>query len=372
MSEAESQTASPPPAWLKWLVPGWTAGMIALFAASGWYLISETHQARLEAQARHRERIEASDTSHGGPSADGTDWSSVTKVKVGCYLDRIIGLSVREAGWTADFFVWFVWKGDKVNPPETMQVVDGEIEQKEKVRVETLPDGQTYALYRVRARITKFFSVARFPADDHLLTLRLEDGAHDQNRVQFVPDADNSGISSRVSVSGYVIGPVSVIVKPHAYKTTQGDPRLPKGYQATYSQLIYAIAIKRGDAGFYVKVFQGLFAAVAIAFIVFFIKPTDVDPRFGLGVGSFFAAIANCYITAQLIPDTGQLSLADKVNGFAIITIFLTLVQSTVSLYVFDILGQEALSRKFDKVSAVIMVPAYALINYLLYRAAVG
>src|SRR4029077_10837399 len=149
---------------------------------------------------------------------------------------------------------------------------------------------------------------------------------------------------------------------PHSYKSTRGDPRMASG-QATYSQLIYGIWIKREGYGFYLKLFQGLYAAVGIAFLALFIKPTDVDPRFGLGVGAFFAAVANCYITAQMLPDSGVMSLADMVNGFGMGTIFLSLVQSTLSLYLYDIRGEEALSKRLDKVSAVIFLVGYTIVN---------
>jgi hypothetical protein len=48
--------------------------------------------------------------------------------------------------------------------------------------------------------------------------------------------------------------------------------------------------------------FQALFASVAIALIVFFIKPIHVDPRFGLGVGAFFAAVGNNIFVGSMLP----------------------------------------------------------------------
>src|SRR5204863_7634195 len=105
------------------------------------------------------------------------------------------------------------------------------------------------------------------------------------------------------------------------------------------------------DAGRYIKMFQALFVACAIALLALFIKPTDVDPRFGLGVGALFAGVANSYITNSLIPDTGTMTLADVVNGIGIAVILLSLVESTISLYLFDRQGDERLSQQFDRLS---------------------
>ena len=40
--------------------------------------------------------------------------------------------SVKDASWTVDFYVWFRWRGDDVQPGDEFQVVDGSIESKEQ------------------------------------------------------------------------------------------------------------------------------------------------------------------------------------------------------------------------------------------------
>jgi hypothetical protein len=91
-----------------------------------------------------------------------------------------------------------------------------------------------------------------------------------------------------------------------------------------------------------------------------------MDPRFGLGVGALFAAVANSYLIGALVPDTGEFSLADLVNLLGIVTILITLVESTVSLHLFDHCGQQDLSLSLDRTSFVVVsvgfVAAVALI----------
>ena len=57
-------------------------------------------------------------------------------------------------------------------------------------------------------------------------------------------------------------------------------------------------------------------------------------------------------------------------NMVGLATIFLTLVQSTISLYLYDTLGLEKLSRFFDKVSFVVFLAGFAAINLALPLAA--
>jgi hypothetical protein len=127
--------------------------------------------------------------------------------------------------------------------------------------------------------------------------------------------------------------------------------------------------LQEQDWGFYFKMFAALFAAVAVALTTFFLKPT-YGSRFGIGVGALFAAVASTYVNSQLVPNTGVITLADMVNLVGIVTIGLTILQSTISVYLYDTKGKEALSRLFDGVSFAIFLVAYVLINLALPLAA--
>lgn len=349
------------------LIALWTAGILLLGAIAGYWAISSAYENRVTAIQRHQDRVDPNATEAGKTAAEkspppGHENDIPVDVRVGLYVDRIVEISVKDTGWTVDFYIWFNWIGSDIHPGENFQVVDGAIETKEKLK-ETVVGNDYYALYRVTARITKFFDASRFPCDDHLLTISIEDQGLQSYQLRYIPDVTGSAISSRVKVPGYTIYDQTVTVKPHSYKTPRGDLALPVDFKATYSQFIFGIWVQRPDFGFYFKLFQGLFAAVAIAMLVFFIKPTDVDPRFGLGVGAFFAAIANTYIVSSLLPDSGTMTLTDMVNGIGMGVIFLTLVQSTISLYLYDRRGMEALSKLFDQVSFGVLGLIFIVIN---------
>lgn len=81
-----------------------------------------------------------------------------------------------------------------------------------------------YVLYRVVARITKFFDVSRFPRDDHLLTINIETPASERDDLLFVADNESSGVSSRIELAGYSTYEWAVLEKPHAYSSIHGDP----------------------------------------------------------------------------------------------------------------------------------------------------
>ncbi len=349
----------------------------ALFLA-GFYLIvgytswETIHQNKQQSLVRHEARLDPNREENGRTSAniselEKTRNGNVKEVRTGIYIDRILELSTKDTSWAVDFYIWFKWTDEGLKPGETFQVIEGDIQSKEKL-VSIKEGEEFYELYRVTAKITKFFNIVRYPLDDHLLTIRIEERDSGWKEFKYIPDIDDSNLSSRVKVTGYEIYDTKLIEKLHAYKTGRGDPRFSEE-KAIFSQLVYGLWIKRPDWGLYFKMFQGLFASVAIAFLAFFYHPTSGD-RIGLGVGAFFAAVASSYISMTELPGSGLRTMTDMINGLGTATIALTLLGTIVSMRIADKGGQEPLARKIDRLSLYVFVPGYVLVNAVVALAA--
>lgn len=363
----ETQNKPTLPPYGRPLLAVWGIILAAIFLGMGFYTTSSVNHLRTEAAARHEARMDPLATEAGKTAAENKlpPGANPKKVSAGIYIDGVASISVLEAYWEPVFYIWFRWEGD-LAPGETFNIIEGEILSREKLAEQLSESGENYALYLVRAKITKFFSASRFPMDDHLMTIAIEDGGKTWAELEYVPDTENSGISSRVKMPGYKASRTALVMKPHTYRSNFGDPNLKKNERKTYSQLLYGIWNTRPGFGPYSKVFLGLFAAVAIALLAFFIKPTDVDPRFGLGVGGFFGAVANALLSASLVPESGSMTLMDMVNGVGMATIFITLVQSTISLHLYDIREEHALSKAFDRLSLILIATGFTTINILI------
>jgi len=362
----ESDTITPAERRNLWI---WAITLIVLFTITGVATAWVVYTNKVGSIKRHNDRMNP-DVGEGGTKPPPTALpAGANPVRAGIYVDRIIDLSVKEASWPVDFYLWFRWNGTGVDPGENFHVVDGSIESKEKVD-EYTTGNERYVRYRVVARITKFFDVSRFPRDDHVLTINIESPASERRELLFVADKESSGVSSRVQIPGYSIYQQAVIEKPHAYASTHGDPRLAAGTEKVQSQLRMGVWIHRQGSGFYLKMFVTLFVAVGVAMLAFFIKPTDIDPRFGLGVGALGAVLVNTFVTSSLVPDTAVITLSDTVNHVGIVTIFLSLLQSAISLYLYEKKGRKPLSRLFDRVSFIIFFAGYSVINLVLPLAA--
>jgi hypothetical protein len=337
------------------------AGLVLL--GSGLFVACQQNEAKEAAAKRHAARTavaEAKERPAGAPAP--------IEVRTGVYIDRIPNIGFQDASWTVDFYVWFNWHGAGIEPGKEFQVVDGAIDSNETLSRYDNGDDH-YELHRVTATFTKVFDITRFPTDDHVLTISIEDVEHGSEELVFIPDVEGSEISSRVKVPGYVTGKATMVVKDHAYKTTRGDPRFASDHVATHSQLIYAIPIHRPDWSLFLKLFLTMWVAVAVSMLVFFIKPTDVDARFGLSVGALFAVMANAYVIQGSLPAASGLCMADLLTGMSTLTLLLTLGQSTLALTLCH-REHEDLARTFDRLTFASLTLAFVIINIAIPLAA--
>ncbi len=346
----------------------WIMFLVIFYLVAGYLASSNLYTDKIESEARHQERIDPDKTESGKTAPDyqrlNGELNNSEQVKVGLYVDRIEAISTKETLWVVDFYLWFNWQGDHIKPGESFHVVDGEVLSKELVR--SRRDGDShYELYRVAARITKAFNIMRYPLDHHQLTIRIEENDLQWEQLQYVPDMEGTTYSSRVNIPGYIVYRSDLVNKPHAYKSSRGDPLSAAAHKTVYSQLTYALSIKRPDWGLYFKMFQGLFAAVAIAFLAYLLAPASGD-RIGLGVGAFFAAVANSYINLAELPGVGRVTLTDMVNGIGMITILLTLFGTILSSYLAEREGDGVSARFFDRSSLLVFVIGFTVTNVVI------
>lgn len=353
----------------KTIVALWIIFLVGFYSFIGYLGSTQLYQNKIESRKRHQERMDPHRTEEGKTQVDLETLQSYKtdnyhKVYTGIYVDRIVKISTKETSWTVDFYIWFRWQGNDIDPGETFQVINGEFLSKTKAD-EFIADGNHYVLYRVISRITKFFNIVRYPLDNHVLVIRIEDRDHNWNVLRYIPDERSAEYSSRVEVPGYKLKEAELVSKPHAYKTRRGDPRLPVDHQAVYSQIVYGIEMERPDWGLYFKMFQGLFASVSIAIVAFIFGPMSSD-RISLGIGAFFASVASSYINLHELPGVGLVTMTDIANGMGMMTILLTLLGSIISARLAKNPSQYAIAVKLDHASLLIFLIGYLSANIAL------
>jgi hypothetical protein len=317
--------------WQKaWIVCWWVALIVPALVG---YVVLTGQQAsnRREAIERHHARMDptkndavATPLELAPPAGHEHDPPAV-RVNTGAYVTRIPKQSIVDSSWHVDFYIWFSWDGAALNPGETFKVVSGEISSKTLMR-KTDDGDKHYALYRVNAEITKSFDITRFPRDEHVLTIVIEDQGLQYYQMVYTTDDAASALSSRVSIPGYQVMRKDTVVKPHTYKTSMGDPSLPMDYKATYSDFVLAIEIARPTWGVFLKMFLPLYLAIVLALAALFVR--GPGERLGLVSTALFVAVINGMTINAMIPDTGATTLADVISILGYVFIGQTIAQT--------------------------------------------
>lgn len=273
-----------------------------------------------------------------------------SKVVVGTYINKIQEISFRDSRIAVDFYIWFRWKAEgqlkDYKPLESMELINGRIDAKSSIVEKQIGD-VSYASARITATIFKTWGLETFPFDNHQVRVYVEDSQFVSDALAFEPDRTNSRLGDELSLPGWRLSDFAIDAVPKTYKTNYGDVSLPTDALSSYSRLSFGMTMWRDGWGTAVKLLSTVVFATLVSFVVFGIKPSDVDPRFGLGVGALFAVAASAFVVASTQPDSGVLSIADQMHIIAMGFIFASVVQSAFCLK-WDEAGLEERYKKVD------------------------
>jgi len=275
-------------------------------------------------------------------------------VDAGVYLLGISDLDLRAGTCVADLWVWFRWKDAEHDPLEGLELIDGAIEDRSGESRKVLEDGRLYATQRLKATIRQAWDVSRFPLDKQQIVIALEDSTKESHEAVFVADLANTCMSPKLRIPGWSVSPLAVAVTESIYETNYGDTSLPTGSLSKYSRLSAILDLQRPGMGLFFKLFAGLFVAVGIALLALTVRPNHVDPRFGLPVGAMFATIASEYVISAALPASTDFTLADQLHVLSMAVIFLTIVESVISLALFEA-GRTMASARLDMMAIVVL-----------------
>jgi hypothetical protein len=272
------------------------------------------------------------------------------KVIVGSYINKVQDLSFRENRYAVDFYIWFRWKAEGAladyKPLESFEIINGRVDSKTSVVEKKIGD-MNYASARITATIAENWNLTNFPVDHHRTQVRIEDSALTALDLTFVPDTTNSRLGDEIEMPGWKAGNFASAVQGRLYKTNYGDTSLPTDAQSEYSRYVISWDIDRVGWGAAIKLLSTVILATGVAFVSFMVKPSDLDARFGMGVGSLFAVAASAFVVSASVPDSASLTIADSLHMVALGFIFLTLLISSLCLRL-EVRGNEELAFRID------------------------
>jgi hypothetical protein len=281
-----------------------------------------------------------------GPAKE-QSMAAAQRVHVGVYVKQIHGINLKDSQATVDFHIWFRWTDDGLKPIESFDLVNGRIESKQNV-YEARTEGAHYASCQVIATLHKLWDVSRYPFDSHKLTIEIEDNNLEADKLVYLPDVENSGLSTHAEVAGWSLKPGRASVITNTDHTNYGDLSLPSGHESSWSRFVFSIEVNRPGVGMFVKLLAGLFIATAIALQALQLPAQCIDARLGLSVGAMFAAVASEYLVAAGLPESNGVTMADMLHVLSFAFIFVALTES-ILVYKFATDGRETTATQVDR-----------------------
>ncbi len=251
------------------------------------------------------------------------------EARVGFYLMNLYGLNMDEHSFYADFYVWFKWRGDI--DPTNIEFVNT-IEKWSMATVGfdgdstpvVLKDGTKYKIFRKEGRFFHAFSLNRFPLDQHMLDIQIENPEHPADSLIYLPDTNAALIRNTLNIVGWERKGCELATQIHDYGSNFGNP---EENAQRYSNLSFNITLARPFSYFLLKMLLPLLVVMLVGIGALLLHPEHIDTRSSLPIGALLTAVFLQQSYSDALPDTGYMVLMDKIYLLSYVLISLVLLQ---------------------------------------------
>lgn len=298
--------------------------------------------------------------------------AQVDTAKVGVFILSLYNLDLNDKSFTTDFWIWINHDIDSISFENSVEIPNAK-EATYSMYMDEEKGGGRWVTEKVHAVVKAEWDISDFPFDKQILSIQIEEADKDTTELVYVADAANSKIDEELKLKDWLITGFKVTDTARTYNTSYGDPELSES--SAYGQVRADITLQRIHVWtIFFKLFTGVFVGFLIALFVFFIKPINVDPRFGLCVGGLFAAVGNKYVVEGTVSSASSNTLIDTLHNLTFISILIIIFISIISLYLFEKGDDKNLHRAkmLDTWSFVIILISYVALAFYFVKEAIN
>lgn len=281
-------------------------------------------------------------------------------VRAGVYITSIHDIDFKQNEYTVNLWLWMKYKRKEFDFEKNLEIPQAKSFSKLYATTDTT-GGRIYLLMKLQCVMKDSWRINHFPFDKQRLRLAIENSQYDSKSLVFVPDSAGKHFDPRFTLRGWNIDSFNVSTPIKQYETSFGDESVGKQH-TEYSSYRIRLLLKRDATELFWKMFLGMYVAFLISYICFYIHADNIDSRFGLSVGSLFAAIGNKYIIDSSLPESTTFTLVDLLHGITLFFISLIVASSVYSL---RLVKKNKLkeANRFDFVMAQVLLVCYIGLN---------
>jgi hypothetical protein len=270
------------------------------------------------------------------------------KVYVGVYVLNLGKFELATGAYTVDFYL-------SLRSQEPVEMGDFEFMNGRAATVDKLIDTPTEKFYRIQANLSQNLDLRRYPFDEHLLTIEIEDKRRTVDELVYVVDEQNCGVDPGVIVVGWRLAGWEAKVLAHDYEI----------YGETYSRFVFGLRIQRVILNAVIKSFLPIACMVLVGFLSLLLAPDKVTTRLSLNISTLLGAVMFHVNLTASIPPVGYLTLADRIMIVTYVVLVVILFSGVALLRWAEREDKKALVLRVYH-QALGLIPPLAVALYLL------
>ncbi|MBM3543568.1 MAG: hypothetical protein FJX44_03540 [Alphaproteobacteria bacterium] len=292
------------------------------------------------------------------------------QVFVGAYINDIQQIDFKANSYSVDLYVWFRWKNPAHDPAKTVEFMNrfaggDNIRERLYEVPEKLPDGSLYSFVRYQGYFSTKFDLETYPFDSQYLTVVMEDSTSDINDAVYVPDGKHSVVMDpEITLPGFKVGKPEMKITTNIYPTNFGYLTQPE--DDAYSRITLTIPVTRPVLALSLKLFVPILLIVVCASLVFFIRPSYVEPRVGLAITALLTLVALQLTSSSSLPEVDYVMMLDKIYLLAYLFVILIIARVAVASWRGKDSQYEAAIIRGDRICLVTLLVAYLVANAII------
>lgn len=290
------------------------------------------------------------------------------EVTVGVYVNDIQTLDLKTHSYVVDAYLWFRWKNPDIDPASSFEFINsteswGHTKTNDFEKPIKLPNGEYYQVVRVQGKFSKKLPLYDYPFDKQKLGIEFEDTTIEAKEFSYVLDKNPITVNPELQIPGFQIGKASINASTRSYPTNFGDLR--DRATDSFSRIQVDIPIERSVLAYTLKLIFPIFCVIFCALLIFFLHPSRVDARVGIGITALLTIVALQMTLNEDLPEIDYLVLMDKVYlaGYLFVIACLALVIRTARLHDRELCDRAV---RIDRRSVLILAPLYVLALVLI------
>ena len=217
--------------------------------------------------------------------------------------------------------------------------------------VEVSPEGSVFYRQRYWGTLSYPMNLRDFPSDHHSLQIKILSVGNTSEDIKINIADDRTGLAEVLTVTDWNITGWEAFTEPIIV-----GPHLP-----VFDGIIFKFDANRLVDFYLIKVLLPLAMIILMSYVILFISPVHVGPKFSIAITAILTLIAYRFLLGNLLPKISYLTRLDYFLFGSTFLVFAVLVQTALVTRFME-KGKEALAEKVDYWSRWVFIVLFLLI----------